>query len=70
MESDEKKNQAYLVGIGVMMLLTGLTIGEYFMGAYASAWALPILLVATVKAFFVVRDYMHVGRVFSGDEEE
>ena len=70
MESEEKKNQAYLVGIGVMMLLTGLTIGEYFMGAYASAWALPILLVAAVKAFFVVRDYMHVGRVFSGDEEE
>lgn len=70
MESEEKKNQAYLVGIGVMILLTGLTIGEYFMGAYASAWALPILLVAAVKAFFVVRDYMHVGRVFSGDEEE
>lgn len=70
MESEEKKHQAYLVGIGVMILLTGLTIGEYFMGAYASAWALPILLVAAIKAFFVVRDYMHVGRVFSGDEEE
>jgi heme/copper-type cytochrome/quinol oxidase subunit 4 len=70
MESEDKKHQAYLVGIGVMILLTGLTIGEYFMGAYASAWALPILLVAAIKAFFVVRDYMHVGRVFSGDEEE
>jgi hypothetical protein len=70
METEEKKHQAYLVGIGVMILLTGLTIGEYFMGAYASAWALPILLVAAIKAFFVVRDYMHVGRVFSGDEEE
>ena len=70
MESEEKKHQAYLVGIGVMILLTGLTIGEYFMGAYANAWALPILLVAAIKAFFVVRDYMHVGRVFSGDEEE
>jgi len=70
MESEEKKHQAYLVGIGVMILLTGLTVGEYFMGAYASAWALPILLVAAIKAFFVVRDYMHVGRVFVGDEEE
>jgi heme/copper-type cytochrome/quinol oxidase subunit 4 len=70
MESEDKKHQAYMVGIGVMILLTGLTIGEYFMGAYASAWALPILLVAAIKAFFVVRDYMHVGRVFSGDEEE
>ena len=70
MESEDKKHQAYMVGIGVMILLTGMTIGEYFMGAYASAWALPILFVASIKAFFVVRDYMHVGRVFSGDEEE
>lgn len=70
MEPEEKKHQAYMVGIGVMILLTGLTIGEYFMGAYASAWALPILIVASIKAFFVVRDYMHVGRVFAGDEEE
>lgn len=70
MELEQKKHEAYMVGIGVMILLTGLTIGEYFMGAYASAWALPILFVAAIKAFFVVRDYMHVGRVFSGDEEE
>ena len=70
MESDEKKHEAYRIGIGVMILLAGLTIGEYFMGAFASAWALPILLVAAIKAFFVVRDYMHVGRVFASDEEE
>ncbi len=70
MESETKKHEAYMVGIGVMILLAGLTIGEYFMGAFASAWALPILIVATIKAFFVVRDYMHIGRVFAGDDEE
>ncbi|HWQ84861.1 MAG TPA: cytochrome C oxidase subunit IV family protein [Anaerolineales bacterium] len=70
MEPEAKKHAAYMVGIGVMILLAGLTIGEYFMGAFASAWALPILLVAAVKAYFVVRDYMHIGRVFAGDDEE
>ncbi len=70
MESEEKKHEAYMVGIGVMILLAGLTIGEYFMGVFASAWALPILVVAAIKAFFVVRDYMHIGRVFAGDDEE
>lgn len=70
MEPEQKKHEAYMVGIGVMILLAGLTIGEYFMGAFASAWALPILLVAAIKAFFVVRDYMHVGRVFSEEDEE
>lgn len=70
MESEDKKHEAYMVGIGVMLLLGGLTIGEFFLGAYASAWALPILIVAVIKAFFVVRDYMHIGRVFAGDDEE
>jgi hypothetical protein len=35
----------------------------------ASAWWVPLMLIALVKAFFVVRDYMHIGRVFAGDEE-
>ena len=31
---------------------------------------LPALLgIALLKAFFIVRDYMHLGRVFASDEE-
>ncbi len=66
---EEKRNEAYRVGVGVMILLAVLTIGEYFLGSVASAWWAPLLLIALMKAFFVLRDYMHVGRLFSEDEE-
>lgn len=66
---EEKRNEAYRVGVGVMILLAVLTIGEYFLGSIASAWWAPLMLIALVKAFFVLRDYMHVGRLFSEEEE-
>jgi hypothetical protein len=53
----------------VIILLAALTIGEYWLGAVAAYWWAPILGVALLKAFFVVRDYMHVGRLFASDEE-
>ena len=52
-----------------MILLALMTIGEYFVGAVASAWWAPLLGIALLKAFLIVRDYMHVGRVFASDEE-
>lgn len=66
---DEKKKQAYRQGVIVMILLVVLTIGEFFMGVVASLWWMPLLSVALLKAFLIVRDYMHIGRVFSSDDE-
>jgi putative effector of murein hydrolase LrgA (UPF0299 family) len=65
----EMKTSAYRVGISVMILLVMLTAGEFLLGNFAFEWAAPILGVAFLKAFLIVRDYMHLGRLFAGDEE-
>ena len=70
MELEEKKKMAYRVGDTVLILLTALTIGEYFIGKYAPYWWTVLLIIAAIKAFFVVRDFMHISRVFAGEEEE
>ena len=65
---DDKLKFQYSKGITVLILLAVMTIGEYFIGAVASIWWAPLLAIATLKAFFIVRDYMHIGRLFATDE--
>jgi len=67
---EEKKQAAYRVGVVVLILLAVMTVGEYFIGAVASVWWAPLLGIALFKAYFIVRDYMHIGRVFAGEEAE
>lgn len=66
---DEKKKQAFQAGLAVLVLLVVFSIGEFGMGYFASAWWIPLLGIATFKAFLVIRDYMHIGRLFSSEEE-
>ena len=67
---DEKQKMAYRIGATVLMLLAVMTIGEFFIGSVAYAWAAPLLGIAILKAYFIIRDYMHIGRLFASDEEE
>ncbi len=53
----------------VLILLGALTIGEYFIGSIAIGWIAPLFLIAIIKAGLIVRDYMHISRLFVGDEE-
>jgi hypothetical protein len=66
---EEKKKLAYRIGLVVLILLVTFTIGEFFIGAVAPAWGGVLLVIAGLKAFFVVRDYMHIARLFSPEEE-
>jgi cytochrome c oxidase subunit IV len=68
-DMEAKKKEAYRLGVVVLILLAVLTAGEYMIGAVAWAWWAPLLAIALLKAFFIVRDYMHIGRLFAGDEE-
>jgi len=70
MDLEEKKKLAYRIGDTVLILLVALTAGEYLIGKYAPYWSAPLLAIALIKAFFVVRDFMHIGRLFAGEEEE
>jgi hypothetical protein len=67
---EEKKLEAFRVGAGVLILLAVMTIGEFWIGAVASAWWAPLLAIAVFKAFFVMRDYMHLSRLFAAEEAE
>lgn len=68
---DEKKKQVLRNGTAIIVLLVFLTIAEYLIGAYVKIWwgAAFLLGIAALKSYFVIRDYMHVGRVFASDEE-
>jgi hypothetical protein len=67
---DAKKKAAWQIGFAVFVLLVALTIGEFFVGSVAVTWWFILMGIALLKAFFVVRDYMHLPRLFKGDEEE
>jgi hypothetical protein len=66
---EEKKKQDYSKGLVILLLLVTMTIGEYFIGSITIGWGYVLLGIALLKAFFVVRDYMHIGRLFTSDEE-
>jgi hypothetical protein len=68
--NEEQKTMALQVGVTVLILLAAMTIGEYFIGLFAPYWWAPLMAIALLKAFYIVRDYMHIGRVFAGDEAE
>jgi hypothetical protein len=70
---EEKKKQAYRVGNAILVVLLALTAGEYLLGNNADIWSavwIPLMGIALLKAFFIVRDYMHIRRLWTGEEEE
>lgn len=56
-------------GTIILSLLGVLTLGEFLVATIAPPWVFILWIVALWKAFYVVKDYMHIGRVFSGEEE-
>jgi hypothetical protein len=63
------KAEAFQIGLTVLILLGSLTVGEYFLGSIAPVWAAPLWGIALIKAFFIVREYMHLSRLFAEGEE-
>ena len=68
-ELEESKKRAFNVGLIVLIMLAVLTVGEYMIGSVASTWFAPLMFIGLIKAFFILRDYMHISRVFAGEEE-
>lgn len=63
------RRAALYTGLWVFIMLAVLTFGEFIVGVIASPWGRVLLVVAAFKAFWVVKDYMHIGRLFGSDEE-
>lgn len=66
---DEKMKQAFRISTSVAIMLGLMTAGEYWLGIVANKWWSILLAIAALKAFFVVRDYMNIGRLFRSEEE-
>ena len=73
MEENQKKpahSADYSVNQLVFIILFILTAGEYYLGVISTTNIAGIMLsIGLLKAFFIVRDYMNIGRLFSGGEE-
>jgi hypothetical protein len=70
---EQSKKEKYHVGIVIMILLAAATLGEYGIGVAGSALGNVgsiLMLVALFKSFLVVRDYMHVGKLFSSGDPD
>jgi hypothetical protein len=59
----------YEKGLIIMVWLAVLTIGELWFVLMDIPWWSILVAIGLVKATLVVRDYMHIGRLFSGEEE-
>jgi uncharacterized ion transporter superfamily protein YfcC len=66
---ENKKSEAFQIGLSVITLLIVFTVGEYLLGVIAVDWWMPLIAIGLFKAFFIIRDYMHLPRLFAAEEE-
>jgi len=65
---EDPRKAALTAGKWVFLMLAVLTIGEFTVAVIAPPWIFALWLAAIWKAFYVVKDYMHIGRAFGGEE--
>ena len=68
-EGRDSREQALYTGVWILIMLAVLTFGEYIVGVIAPPWGIVLIIVAAFKAYWVIVEYMHVGRLFSTEEE-
>ena len=61
--------ELYQKGAYILMILAMLTIGEFLLASVGAPWWSIFFLIAILKAYFVVMNYMHLPRLFAVDEE-
>lgn len=69
MMDKKKKKAAYEKGIILLVWLAVLSIAELWFALMDLPWWSILVVIALIKAVLVVRDYMHIGRLFYGEEE-
>jgi hypothetical protein len=68
-QNDGKKKETLRIGEVTLLLLAVFSIGEFFIGQIAIGWLAPLFIIAIIKASLILRDYMHISRLFAEDEE-
>jgi hypothetical protein len=67
-KSADARKAALRAGGIVLFLLAVLTLGEFLVAVIAPPWIFVLWIVAFWKTFYVVKDYMHIGRLFSEED--
>lgn len=65
---EQHKSEKFKAGVIVLVILAILTGAEFGISQIGNL-ALVLIVIALLKAFLVIRDYMHIGRLFSEEEE-
>ena len=65
---EQYKSARFKTGIIVLIILAVFTAIEFGVSQIGN-WIAVLLAISLLKAFLVVRDYMHIGKLFSGEEE-
>ncbi len=65
---EEAHKEAIRAGGWIFTMLAILTIGEFTTAVIAAPWTFVLWIVAIWKAFYVIKEYMHIGRLFSDEE--
>lgn len=68
-QNDSGLKETLRVGVWVIVMLLVLTFGEFFLAIIATGWGNLLIVPALGKAYYVLIEYMHIGRLFDKDEE-
>jgi len=69
-ETPEKlRSKRYRLGVNVLIVLGLLTVVEYVASRFGVTFVWVFIFIALIKAFLVLRDYMHIGRLFKEEEQ-
>lgn len=60
--------QRYRLGGSILIALGLLTVAEFAISKFGVTWVWVFIFIALIKAFLVLRDYMHISRLFNEDE--
>lgn len=68
-EPENAHEEALRAGVWIFLMLGVLTAGEFLVAVIAPPWTSILWMAAIWKAYYVVVNYMHIGRAFGGGEE-
>ncbi len=67
---EDLKKEKFNIGLTILLLLGVFTFGEFGIAAVGANVVAAFIGIALLKAFLVMRDYMHIGRLFAEEEAE
>lgn len=61
---EDKKREAYRLGLMTLLILAVLTAVEYVVGVYVANAAVWLVILALIKAAAIVQNFMHITRLW------